>query len=304
MLDIRKILVPRDFSACSNRALREGIVLARRYGAALHVLHAEVLYGEPYAPYVVEAPGTGLEAALVDDIGALDLAVVPAVVRDVAAPAGIVAYARQHNIDLIVMGTHGRRGLRRMLLGSTAEEVVRTAPCPVFTVSRDADANPLQGPFLVPVDFSEHSRLALRHARALAAEAGARLHLLHVVEDQLHPAFYDFAVHSIYDLDPDIDQKALAELETFFHETEGPAVEVAFDVRHGAAAREIAAFAEAVPATLVVLATHGLRGLDHVLMGSVAEKVVRTAPCPVFTVKSFGKALVGAPEGQTETAIA
>ena len=179
------------------------------------------------------------------------------------------------------------------------------APCPVFIVRRSKmTAGPEGQPaLLVPVDFSQHARLALRHATELASLFKARLDLLHVVEEQLHPAFYNTGVYSVYDMIPEIEEQAVEELALFFRETEGPDVEAAFHVRHGHAAREIVAFAEEHEPFLIVMATHGLQGVEHFLLGSVAEKVVRRAPTPVFTVKAFGKALVPAPAlAEAETA--
>jgi nucleotide-binding universal stress UspA family protein len=147
---------------------------------------------------------------------------------------------------------------------------------------------------LVPIDFSQHARTALEHARELAALYNARLDLLHVIEDTLHPAFYHIEVSSIYDAHPAIEDTSFSELKAFFEGTKGPEVEAAFHVTGGDPAQEIVAFAETHKSDWVVLATHGLRGLDHFLMGSVAEKVVQRAPVPVFTVKSFGKRLLAA----------
>lgn len=183
-------------------------------------------------------------------------------------------------------------------MGSAAEEVVRMASCPVI-VTRRTEAKTSephgQNAILVPVDFSRHARVALRHAKELAGLFNARLDLLHVVEEQLHPAFYNTGVFSIYDMIPNIEARAEEELETFFKETEGPEVAVAFHVRHGNAAHEVVGFARERVPIMIVMATHGLKGMEHFLLGSVAEKVVRLAACPVFTVKAFGKMLVPTP---------
>ncbi len=305
MLQLKKILVPRDFSPCSEQALQHALDLAGRTGAEVHLLFAEVLYVDVQAPTAKgrdaaqEALRERLMVGIEQEGEASGVRFESAVVRDIAPAPAIVAYAEEHDIDLIVMGTHGRRGLRRLLLGSTAEEVVRTAPCPVFTVRRpETPVGGLEGvnAILVPIDFSRHARTALRHAKELAALYHTRLDLLHIIEEQLHPAFYNTGVWSIYDLLPNIEEKAVEELRTFYRETEGPlGGDVDFHVRYGHAAREIAVFARENDNDLVVMATHGLRGLDHFLLGSVAEKVVRQSPAPVFTVKVFGKALVPEP---------
>ncbi len=303
MLHLKNILVPRDFTPGAEAALGVALDLAGRTGATLHLLFAEVLYEGADVMLGAAADAAALEARLVEGVEAER--VEHAVVRDVAAAPAILHYAREHDVDLVVMGTHGRRGVRRLLLGSVAEEVVRMAPCPVLAVHH-REAPPAASAdiraVLVPIDFSRHARVALAHAREVATLFGAHLDLLHVVEDGLHPAFYNTGVMSIYDLQPDIDERALAELEQFFQETEGPAVEARFHVRSGHAAREIVRFAEEQPSDLVVMATHGLRGLEHFLLGSVAEKVVRGVPVPVFTVKSFGKRLVDTPAAEAVAA--
>ena len=140
MIDLKRILVPTDFSETSEAALRYGTELARRFTARLYLLH------------IVENPGDAAEAG--DPIGLFETMQAAAhdrlgklltteqlqefrperTMRLGVAADEIVRYAQEHEIDLIVMGTHGRRGVARALMGSVAERVVRTAPCPVLTV--------------------------------------------------------------------------------------------------------------------------------------------------------------------------
>ncbi len=306
MLQLKKILVPRDFSPSGEEALQYALDLARRVGAEVRLLFVEVLHEDAPDPTATHPSYRRiLRERLLEDIkpelveetpDSEEVQIKPALVSDIAPAPAIVSYAKRCDIDLIVMGTHGRRGVRRLLLGSTAEEVVRTAPCPVFTVrSQDPSAvAPKEiASILVPLDFSRHSQTALCHAKELAAVYDARLDLLHVVEDWLwlYPAFYTDVMNSV-GIDPDLEEKAAEELKQFYHETEGPGPAVDFHVRKGHAAHEIIRFAEEHRSELVVMSTHGLRGLDHFLLGSIAEKVVRRSPAPVFTVKAFGKALV------------
>lgn len=305
MLTVRNILFARDFTSNSEEALPFALKLARLTGATLHAVFAEVVYGARFE----HAAGTaepeedgGRGDAVVRALDAAEQVTVKhAVVRGVSAAPALLDYAYDHSIDLIVMGTHGRRGVRRMLLGSVAEEVVRGAPCPVLTIqgSEGARAAEVQK-ILVPVDFSKHARRALVHARSLADAFGGRLTLLHVIEEKLHPAFYGIALRSIYDADPFIEDKALAHLKKEFGAIGGQEEEADFVVRYGVAPGQILDVAAEISPDLIVMGTHGLTGLDRFLMGSVAEKVVRRAPCPVFTVKSFGKMLV--PEPPQESA--
>ncbi|MFQ5569557.1 MAG: universal stress protein [Rhodothermales bacterium] len=303
MLQVKRILVPRDFSSCAEEALHYALDLARRVNAELHLLFAEVLHADAHTPTSAGASSdVELLKRLLEGVepghpgeATNTVRIERTIVRDIAAAPAIIGYADEHDIDLVIMGTHGRRGLRRVVLGSVAEEVVRMAPCPVLTIHRrdPSMAGPQgQNTLLVPVDFSKYARVALGHAKALGRLFNARLHLLHVIEDQLHPAFYNTGIWSIYDVVPDIEEKAQAELERFFEETDGPEVEARFYVRQGHPAHEIVTFAQDQESSMIVMATHGLRGLEHFLLGSVAEKVVRRSSVPVFTVKAFGKALV------------
>lgn len=309
MLHINKILVPRDFSAGSDDALRYALDLAVRTSAEVHLLYAEVLF-EPFADVSdsvspVEKIRERLKQSTEPYEGVMydpgSLRIEHVVVRGIAAAPAILTYASDHDMDLIVMGTHGRRGIRRMAMGSVAEEVVRMAPCPVLTVhlpqhheeeATKSNVVPQVQSLLVPIDFSSHARLALRYAKELAALFDARLELLHVIEEVLHPVVYGPAVQSIYEVHPDIEKHTLQHLSDLYDEVEGPQVPYRLKVMPGHASYDIAAYADERNIDLVVMPTHGRTGLEHFFLGSVAEKVVRRAHRPVFTVKGFGKNLI------------
>jgi len=145
MISPKTILVPSDFSECSDEALRYGLELARRFDASLHLLHVvQDPVTQPWAAEgfsaplfeVVEQWQRQAEARLRASVPDADRHRVT-VASVVATPyAEILAYAAANDVDLIVMGTHGRSGVSHMLLGSIAERVVRRAPCPVLTVRR------------------------------------------------------------------------------------------------------------------------------------------------------------------------
>ena len=140
MISLRSILVPVDFNPTSDAALRYGIELARRFAARLYLLHVPEHVGEAAeAEYPIGIFETMQNAAhdrlwhLLTDEEARELR--PECAMRTGAPADeIVRYASEHDIDVVVMGTHGREGVARVLLGSVAEKVVRRAPCPVLTV--------------------------------------------------------------------------------------------------------------------------------------------------------------------------
>ena len=293
MLQIRTILVPTDRSACAERAYAPAVELAARYGAKLRVVHVS----EPGFNLVDIAPVTW------DDI-AQDLRLPnghpppsgPIHIEEIEAsglPAQtLLDYAREHDVDLVVMGTAGRRGFARLFLGSVAEELVRQADRPVLTVP--CHDVPDGGPVVAPVDFSDGSREALRLAGALARERGAAVHALHVVEwpTELPPYLLGVGLPAL----PDVLDRAQVELAAFVAATVGPDVVTAVRVRLGGlAAYAVAEYAREVAAGLVVISTHGRTGLDRLLMGSVAERVVRMAPCPVLTVRPGTRGLLPAP---------
>lgn len=309
MLSINDVLVARDYSSVSDRTLRYALDLAARTDAQLHVLHAEVLHEAPHRDEDRPSPAENLDSFRRElkekgDVSAeaLDAVSVKEVVRrDVSPGPAILNYAAEAGIDLLALGTHGRRGPSRILLGSVAEEVVRQAKQPVLTVRGEDGASSAPDTIdriLVPVDFSDYSRDALRHAEEWAALYGASLDVLHVVAEDLHPAFYVGGVQSVYDVEPNIEQKVLDKLGAFVGETNGRATEVRTHVRVGnGAPSSIAEFVEDQAIDLVSMSTHGRTGLDRFLLGSVAEKVVRHVQCPVLTVKAFGKSIVSAEAG-------
>jgi len=325
MMNVNSILLARDFSPVSNQAFRYTLDLAQRTGATLHVLYAQVLHEDPTQPGEEIRPAGDINEirrhlslhANGDKIdrSVFDVEIEEAVVRDVAAAPAILNYASEHDIDIIGLGTHGRRGLRRFLLGSVAEEVVRRADRPVLTVRGEEDASGAEDfhpaeRILVPIDFSEPSREALRHALALADLYDATVDVLHIVEQKLHPAFYVGGVTDIRDIDPQIEEKVEDRMQAFIDETidlptgdaGGPAAEVVSvpvkasvtpHVIIGTVDTEIPSFIEDHDIDLVAMSTKGQTGLDRILLGSVAEKIVRLSPCPVLTVKASGRTLLG-----------
>jgi nucleotide-binding universal stress UspA family protein len=182
----------------------------------------------------------------------------------------------------------------RLLSGSVSEEVVRGAPCPVFTVlATDAEDHvPTISRVLAPVDLSDQSNLVVDHAAALADAYAAPLDLLHVVEEAAYPSAY--GLDPLTPALPNVQDRAREALETLAAELDPRPDPVHVHVLAGNAARDIVEFADEQEADLIVMATHGRTGLERFLIGSVAEKVVRRARCPVFTLKSFGKSLVAA----------
>jgi nucleotide-binding universal stress UspA family protein len=286
-----RILVATDFSAPSDAALAQARRLAESTGASLHVIH---VVDNMFMRVVLADPRDYETAALrqmQDRVSGKDGRpdAILAVERSDEPADEITTYARTHEIDLIVMGTHGRGRMAHLLLGSVAEKVARTAPCPVLTM-REAPATPeLKGlRVLVATDFSPSSDAALGLAKRLVAKLGGTIRLLHVVE---HPAIGTAFGSEMYVPEPaELRQeqmtKARIQLSQRILADSRSRVKITSDVIFGPSAATITAYAGDADFDLIVMGTRGRGGLVHLLMGSVAESVIRTATCPVLTVKA------------------
>lgn len=152
---------------------------------------------------------------------------------------------------------------------------------------------------LCPVDLSDTSRRALEHARVLAREFGAALHVLEVVEISLPPVPPGAP---LYGLTPEMRQTLHEDLERFVAPARAGGAAVQVDLREGRVVHEILQAAGAIGADLVVIGTHGRGGFEHLVLGSVAEKILRKATCPVLTVPP-GERQPGAPSGTYRTVL-
>jgi nucleotide-binding universal stress UspA family protein len=292
-MSFHKILCPVDFSAGSDAAMRVAIRLAKEYGAELMLAH--VWYMPPLAfadgmPF----PGDSLQRMIEEEERLLTEAAREATRVGVARVSskfltGIPwdrLVATLHDdvaFDLVVMGTHGRTGLRRILLGSVAEKVVRHAPCSVITVHPTDEAKPFQQ-ILCAVDFSPSARHAAELAVALAAPNTGVVTLLHVIELPVAMSGEPLAPDFLGDL----DRAAAGRLEKWATELGASSkVRVATRSRIGSpAGQALAILDEDATIDLVATGSHGRTGLGRVLLGSVAEKLVRHAPCPVLVART------------------
>jgi nucleotide-binding universal stress UspA family protein len=276
-------------------------VLAKALGAELHLLHALHYPGLLDAELSSEEGDLGAtfdvllaraREALGDAAAEVTAFTAPVPHLHVAVrrpPAtAILDYTKEHRIDLVIMATHGRRGIGRLVLGSVTSEVVRGAHVPVLVLREPSQAtmwNRLER-ILVPHDTSQHSQRALGMAKEIAAWSGASLDLLHVLPDPVMPAFYGTAVTAIYDTHRGpLREEATRELERLVEAAPGQPVPYRIHVRAGDPSREILESANELASQLVLLSSHGLTGLDRLLLGSVAERLVRACPVPVLVVE-------------------
>jgi nucleotide-binding universal stress UspA family protein len=149
---------------------------------------------------------------------------------------------------------------------------------------------------MVATDFSDASEVALKYGRALSEAFGGALHVLHVVEDVVTAAFmpevYVATLPGIYE---EMDKAARERLTHLFSDEDRERLNPRLVLRRGTAFAEITDYATANSIDLIVIGTHGRSGFAHMMMGSVAEKVVRKAPCPVLTVRHPEREFVKAP---------
>jgi len=303
-LQIRNVLVPIDFSAPSLEAIEAALPLIKHFGADLHLVH---VFEPDYPassmvaiPLVVPELEVGERVRRLRDV-AEDYSV-PLRRENIHAIKGrpfeeICRLAQEIDIDLIVIATRGNTGLKHLLLGSTAERVVRYSPCPVLVVrgsdSKKKSAQQLEAfrKILVPVDFSDCSMKGLEYAKKLAREFRAKLILLHSIALQYYVASDEYARYDLPLLLEQIDEAAKQQMRDLVQQTNWNGVEVETSIEISHAGQQICAEATERNAGLIAILTHGRTGFKHVLLGSTAEYVVRHASCPVLVVPSRERVL-------------
>jgi len=298
---VNRILFATDFSECAARAQAYAVFLAQAYQAKLDILH--VLEFQPGMDPDYDINKMYLEQLRKQAVQQLDellnLAALAALSAQGQITVGIPSrqikmVAKERDTDLVVLGTQGRTGLEHILLGSTAERVVRDAPCPVLTVRLPRAQGELKetptgtGPIavqriLVPVDFSDCSLEALEYAVQVGKQCKAAVTILHVLE----PITYglDFTLRHARE-DRQVRNRVQSRLSEFALLLASQGLTAQHEVRGGTPRDSILDCARERESDLIVMGTHGRRGLSHLVTGSVAEAVLRHAPCPVLSVRS------------------
>lgn len=292
MLKIERILCPTDFSDFSAKAYDYAVSLARHYGSRVFLQHViqPVTYAYPYYafPDSVSELYWNLSEHAQEQLRDLVKSHSPngiqsdIVVHTGPVPESILSFADKNAADLIVMGTHGRRGLDRMTMGSVTETVLRKAKCPVLavrnplhdfvTAEKGRDAIQLRK-LLFCTDFSEHSLRALSYAFSLAMEYNAELTLLNVLEEIEDAAkLRDTTAETIRELEKPIpaDARNWCAIKT--------------SVRVGKPYQEIIQLALESQADLIIMGVRGRSPLDLALFGSTTQRVIQLGPCPVLAV--------------------
>jgi len=301
MLEIKSIVCPVDFSDFSARAYHHALSLAEHYRAKLVAQHTIELAHYPYADYAASAGDYEGFTRAMREGGKEQLRefvkkhaqgeIQPElVVSQGAAPDCILSFAKERKMDLIVMGTHGRRGLDRLMLGTTTDRVMRRSSCPVLAVSKtppeflppnstlDATAREQQhhvhrlNRIVYCTDFSENSERALNYAISATREYDAELTMLHVLERA------DAAGKE------EIVAAAARQLDKLIPPEERNRLKIKTEVRVGKSYEQIIQHAEDERIELVVMAVRGRGALNLAVFGSTTYRVMQLGPCPVLAV--------------------
>ena len=280
---LKRLLVATDFSPRAELALRRAVQIVSEGGAALTLFH--VCDADPRDDVLARQLTADAEETLRQKIRTRFLHDKPAVTVAVAVGKPvleIIRRAREETAELIVLGAHGADFIKDLFLGTTAEKIVRKGDRPVLVVKRA-----LQGPYrqvLIPVDFSEHSRQAVELALRLAPRA--EFYILHAYQGsagQLWRA--DFTKSKIMRYRRQLAKERRKEMEQFLGRVDYGGKRIKRLLRHGRASHVIAGVARRLRADLVSVGTVGRTGLPYILLGSVAEHVLREVSCDVLVVR-------------------
>jgi nucleotide-binding universal stress UspA family protein len=297
---IERILVPLDFSPASMEALDYTVSLAKQFRAAVHLVHVHPVdeaASMPGAAHLLLQSAEAIERLNDELAGIHRKRVEPFCPENCHIRGGrpyeqIIRLAREIAADLIVLSTRGHSGLKHLLLGSTAERVVRGAPCPVLVArkrKRRSKASPQEfaiRTILVPTDFSQCALDGTKYAAFMARTLGATLRLFHAIYPYTNYVFVDRAGVRLSGLVEAVQETAKQEMDALKQMEFLSGLPVQTQTLPGHAVDEICAAASEPDVDLIVTSTHGRTGFKHAVIGSVAEHVVRYAGCPVLVVPS------------------
>jgi nucleotide-binding universal stress UspA family protein len=284
-----KIVVGYDESESSKAALKESALWIKKHGGKLYLVHAVYFDEEEFAilPSQMEQRfeiGTKVCLQAKKDLSAeygLNGSVESYVCQG-EPPAVLVETAEGKKADLIALGTFGRKGLKRLLMGSVTSQVILNAPCDVLVVKRPCSAcTGNYASILVPFDGSEFSRKTLARAGELAKTDGSRLTVLYVI-----PRYEEMVEFFRTD---SIKKSLYAEAEKVIGEAKKIAaaqgLDVKTEIREGHAADEIVGAAATLENDLIAMGTYGWKGMSKAIMGSTTNRVITHASSPVLVVK-------------------
>lgn len=292
-LKLNHIVVPTDFSDTADTAIKLAGELADYYSGALDLVNVVDATVYAYAGYPFAALSkdlmSGAEAALNKVKVSLKRGKLNRYLLSGSPAREIVDHAARHKAELVVIGTHGHGAVVRFFLGSVADRVVHEAKCDVIVTKQPKGKikHPKKKtkPFsriLFPSDFSDTSKRALDRAIALTEDMDAKLFVLHTIDDTLISTHVEEERRMIL---KELRTHALEEMKAQLPSELMDNFATIGAVKRGEPGKQIAAYAESNLCDLIVMGTHGRSGVERALIGSVADKVVRRAKCPVYLVR-------------------
>jgi nucleotide-binding universal stress UspA family protein len=299
MTPINRILYATDLSATSEPAWDEARRLGRLFNAEILVLYVVappvVLPVEGYFPpdlyeEVLRDARRHAEKALDRLLGSIAGSGLKVRLRLEEGPAAsrILEVARQEAAHLLVVGTHSRTGLRRAILGSVADRMIRQATCPVLTVRTRPESAPRREirRICYATDFSPTARAAWPWVAAIASAAGAEVDLVHVTFEPV--VDHHMPTEAIGRMAQLLQEQGQMEVERFLERSTLPRERIHVHLSPGVPGEQIVHRAQERAADLIVMGTHGWSGVVRWMLGSVAQFVIQTGPCPVLTIAPAG----------------
>jgi nucleotide-binding universal stress UspA family protein len=291
---IQKIIVPTDFSLLSDMAARSAAALAMPVAASIHLLHVirlpflHTTYDLNVPESIWESLRKGTSERLeetrrkLEDLGVSD---VHQIVSESLQPAEAIANAVQKlDANLVVMATHGRKGVAHALLGSVTARTVRTSRVPVLSVKgRGIGETPIQR-ILLATDFSPQSNQVVSLACSFAKSHGAHVDVLHVLDES--PDYVKSLSAEVNAFEERARARAGDLLEEVGSKVRAANVSAETHLCIGRAVDMVVSEADRLKSDLIVMGTHGHSGFTHLALGSVAERTLRLAGCSVLTTRS------------------
>ncbi len=295
-MNFRSIICATDFSDYSNRTIPYGVAIAREFDAKLYVCHvidlsAVTIYGEFQLDPIGQQVRIQQEAqAHLPKIPGLDRVTWEPLIAVGQPAAEIARLVEEKGVDLVITSTRGHSGLKRLILGSVTQRLMRTLSCPLLAVQspeegfigKDAAGIRLKK-ILVGCDFSTDSVLSLNYGLSLAQEFEAELHLIHVSEP---PAYREFMSPAEQAQDMVHTDVFKAKLEELVPPEARNWCSLQVVVLRGQPHEELVAYSVAQNMDMIVMGVRGYGLIESLLMGSTTDRVVRRSPCPVLTVSS------------------
>ncbi len=289
-MKFKKILVPVDLTVFSDRALEYALRLGIHHQSHITLLyvfdnyiHQDPSIEKQIKEYreILEKMFIRIENKLVEEIGNFNpLAFNIQVLMGKHASDTILSFIDDHSFDLVVMETHARTGLNHVLLGSVTEKVVRHSSKPVLTVHHSLTDYNIRK-ILVPVDFSIYAKKSVEFAIPFARDLKAELVFLHVIPHEFNPEFHGTGMNVIFQMAPEIKSHTSEKLCEFTRVKGNKSTHIVIEGKPYQSIVEYAAYSQC---DLIIMATRGLPGFKHLMLGSTTEKVVRFSECPVLTI--------------------